>query len=311
MGFFIPIVRIYSRYQGGVMFYSPLRYPGGKSKLTPYVQDTIEINNLEGGAYIEPFAGGAAIAWYLLLNNTVKKVYINDLNPSIYAFWLCVLNRTNELCKRIEDVEVSVREWHYQRSIYRSESSTLIERGFATFFLNRTNHSGIISGGPIGGFGQAGPYLIDCRFNKPDLISRINRIAKKKRQIILSNLDGAEFINEIVPNIEGKCLVNIDPRYYVKGQDLYQNFFCHEDHVRLRDSILSIKKPWILTYDDTPEICQIYHNHAIRSFGLRYSASKKRTGHEIIIRNPTLTECSHAPNITFTALKKAKRRATM
>ena len=77
---------------------SPLRYPGGKSKLTAYVLETMRLNGLEGGAYIEPFAGGCSIAWYLLLNGHVKKVYINDLDPAIHAFWYSVLYKTKELC---------------------------------------------------------------------------------------------------------------------------------------------------------------------------------------------------------------------
>ena len=162
------------------MFYSPLRYPGGKSKLTAYILETIKLNFLEGGTYIEPFAGGAAIAWYLLINGHVNKVYINDLNPSIYAFWHCVLNDTDNLCKLISETAVTIEEWKIQKDIQLAGNTNLLHRGFSTFFLNRTNRSGIINAGVIGGLDQTGNYKVDCLYKKDVLISRIKMIANKK-----------------------------------------------------------------------------------------------------------------------------------
>lgn len=291
------------------MFYSPLRYPGGKSKLIPFIHETIELNELEGSIYVEPFAGGAAIAWYLLSKGLAEKVYINDLNPSIYAFWWSVLKKTDELCAQIDAVEVSLEEWKKQREIYESKSATLLERGFSTFFLNRTNRSGIIAGGPIGGADQSGNYPIDCRFNKADLISRIVSIAEKSEQVVLTNLDGAEFIEQILPNIQDTCFVNIDPPYYVKGKGLYQNFFEHSDHVRLAEAIKSITHPWILTYDKTPEICDIYHDFTIRSYDLSYTAQEKRLGKEVLIQQPEMISCVYPPSIPFSQVAKNKRKS--
>lgn len=290
------------------MFFSPLRYPGGKSKLTAYVLETMKLNNLEGAAYVEPFAGGCAIAWYLLLNGHAKKVYINDLDPAIHAFWYCVLYKTDEFCKLIQSTPVTIDEWHKQREIYREKPTNHLELGFATFFLNRTNRSGIIKAGVIGGIEQKGEYKLNCRFNKERLIELITIIAARKNDIRLTNLDATQFIEEHIPDIEGPALVNIDPPYYVKGKGLYQNFFEHDDHYRLYESIKRITQPWIVTYDETPEICGIYAEYNPEPFGLRYTAQTKCKGSEVIIHAPKLKKTGFKPDITFSEVNKYYRQ---
>ena len=290
------------------MFCSPLRYPGGKSKLTAYVLETMKLNGLEGGFYIEPFAGGCSIAWYLLLNGHVSKVYINDLDPAIHAFWYCVLYKTEELCQKIHTTPITMDEWYKQRDIYRSSPSDYLQLGFATFFLNRTNRSGIIKAGVIGGLSQNGNYKLDCRFNKERLIEQITAIAAKKDSIRLTNLDATQFIEEYLPDIQGKALVNIDPPYYVKGKGLYQNFFEHDDHYRLYESIKRINQPWIVTYDDTPEICGIYSEFEPESFGLTYTAQTKCKGSEVIIHSPNLLKTKFKPDVTFDEVRRYYRQ---
>lgn len=287
--------------------YSPLRYPGGKAKLTAYVLETLRLNNLESGTYVEPFAGGAAIAWYLLINKHVDHVYINDLNPSIYAFWHSVLNETDALCELILNTPVDLEQWHIQRAIQSDDSSTLLQLGFSTFFLNRTNRSGIIKAGVIGGLRQDGNYKIDCRFNKARLIEQICLIAQHKEQICLTNLDAVVFLDEVLPYVEDKCLVNIDPPYYVKGKGLYQNFFVHDDHYRLYESVKMIRQPWIVTYDDTPEINDIYSEFSPKPFGLTYSAQRKRKGTEVMILKPSISQCKYKPDITFKEINNINR----
>ncbi|MDE1247839.1 DNA adenine methylase [Vibrio aestuarianus] len=289
------------------MFYSPLRYPGGKSKLTAYVVETLKLNELEGGTYVEPFAGGCAIAWYLLLEGHVENVWVNDLDPSIHAFWYSVLNRTDELCRLIEDTEVTIEEWHRQKAIYANDRTNSLQLGFATFFLNRTNRSGIIKAGVIGGLEQNGNYLLDCRFNKDRLIEQIRAIAEHRNNIVLTNLDATQFIDEYLPSIDGPCLVNIDPPYYVKGKGLYQNFFEHDDHYRLFRSVRNIQHPWIVTYDDTPEICGIYAEFEPQVFGLTYTAQTKRKGSEVIIHSPQTRKVLFRPDVTFNEIKKLQR----
>lgn len=292
------------------MFYSPLRYPGGKSKLTAYILETLKINELDGGVYVEPFAGGCAIAWYLLLEGHVSKVWINDLDNAIHSFWYSVLYRTDELCDLISGTEVTIEEWFRQKDIYANETDVL-RLGFATFFLNRTNRSGILKGGVIGGIEQKGNYPLDCRYSKEALIGKIKAIAERAADIHLTNLDATQFIDEYLPNIEGKCLVNIDPPYYVKGKGLYQNFFQHDDHYRLYESVRRITHPWIVTYDDTPEILGIYSEFEPQAFGLTYTAQTKRKGSELIVHSPALIRAGYSPDVTFEELKRIKRRQSV
>ncbi|WP_332401402.1 DNA adenine methylase [Vibrio metschnikovii] len=286
------------------MFYSPLRYPGGKSKLTAYVLETMKLNGLEGGVYVEPFAGGCAIAWYLLIHKHVQKVYINDLDPAIYSFWHSVLYRTEELSDLIRSTPVTMSEWYKQRDIYRKGSDDFLKLGFATLFLNRTNRSGIVKAGVIGGVDQKGHYKLDCRFNKDRLIEQIKTIAERRNYIRLTNLDATQYIEEYIPDIEGKALINIDPPYYVKGKGLYQNFFEHDDHYRLFESVKRITQPWIVTYDDTPEICGIYAEFSPEQFGLTYTAQTKRKGSEVIIHSPNLLKTGLKPDVTFLEVER-------
>ncbi|WP_235591775.1 DNA adenine methylase [Pseudoalteromonas sp. XI10] len=290
------------------IYNSPLRYPGGKTKLVAYVLETLEINELIGGTYVEPFAGGAGIAWYLLLNDKVKHVCINDINPSIYAFWHCVLHSTEELTQRIIDTPVTIEEWFKQKQVQEcGEDSSILDLGFSTFFLNRTNRSGIIKGGVMGGKNQDGKYKLDCRYNKEKLIQQIESISSLSDKVTLTKKDAREFLIEDIKKIEGKCLINIDPPYYLKGKGLYQNFFEHHDHCELCDVIRTLNRPWIVTYDNAPEINEIYRDLKPSSFDLTYTAQVKRKGSEVIIYSPRLNKSPLNPNISLKELKKVKR----
>lgn len=268
---------------------TPLRYPGGKSQLAPLVVDLLKTNDLLYGEYAEPFAGGAGIALSLLLNSYVSRIYLNDIDPAIYAFWYSVLHNTDTLCKRIEDTPVTMDEWQRQRVIYLDPSCTdLSAKGFATLFLNRTNRSGILRGGVIGGLNQDGAYKLDCRFNRSDLVRKIRRIAKHAEQIDLSRLDAATFITKVVPKTSKHTLVNLDPPYYAKGPELYTNFYRHDDHAALANAVGRMRRHWMVTYDDTPEIRSLYSRWRCFSSSLTYSAQVKRKGVELLVVDDAL-----------------------
>lgn len=267
---------------------SPLRYPGGKSQLAPFVIELLRANDLFQGVYVEPFAGGAGIAWKLLMDGYVSEVWINDIDRSIYAFWAAVLRHTDDFCERIETTEVTIEEWHKQRAIQHESRPKQFDLAFSTFFLNRTNRSGILKAGVIGGLTQEGNYPLSCRFNKDDLISRIQRIGLYRDQVRLSRKDAEVFITESIVRLPNQSLVNIDPPYYGKGRELYCSFYNHADHASLAKRIHEIEKPWILTYDDAPEISALYDGLRIEKNSLNYSAQVKRVGVELLIFGPTL-----------------------
>ncbi|MDF2589018.1 MAG: Site-specific methylase [Anaerocolumna sp.] len=267
------------------MFYSPLRYPGGKSKLTPFMELIIEKLGHLGGTYIEPFAGGAGIGLELLEKGIVEQIVINDLDKGIYSFWRAITTETDRFIDKIYNTPVTMDEWRTQRNICVEDNKKYsFELGFATFFLNRTNRSGIIKGGVIGGATQNGKWKLDARFNKENLVHRIEKIAERKKDIHIYNKDIQSFLLNYVPRYEENAMIYFDPPYFEKGKQLYLNFFSYEDHVRIEKLIgESVKCDWIITYDNVPEIVKIYDCYNLKKFDLNYSAAEKRKASEIII----------------------------
>lgn len=265
-------------------FSTPLRYPGGKGKLTEFLKYVISGNKLIGCDYVEPYAGGAGIAVNLLLHGYAKCIHLNDLNLSVFSFWHSVVHRPDELCQMIRDTPVTMDEWHKQKAIQANlaDHSTL-ELGFSTFFLNRTNRSGIIWGGVIGGKKQDGPWKIGARFNKDNLIERIERLALFGTRIKIYNLDATSFIKRIIPSLPRKTLVYLDPPYYVKGQGLYEHHYAHEDHLEVARLVSSkLKRPWIVSYDHAPEIVSMYPSFKSIIYGINYSAQDRYKGAEVM-----------------------------
>ena len=171
---------------------------GARGKLSRFMAAIVRANGLSDGTYIEPYAGGAGIAWELLITGVVRRVLINDISPQVFAFWTSVLSDTDELCRRIRDVPLSVEEWDHQKEIFRRpESASTIELGVACFYLNRTNRSGILNGGLIGGRNQEGKWRMDARFNRDDLIHRITKIAYCAGRIEVTCADAVESSREV------------------------------------------------------------------------------------------------------------------
>jgi DNA adenine methylase len=266
------------------MHYSPLRYPGGKNKISQFVNRIIEVNGLIGGTYVEPYAGGASLAISLLIEKKVSQIIINDYDRSIYAFWFCVLHDTKNFCDKIKKTPITMKVWHEQRKIQDDKKKVdLLNLGFSTFYLNRTNHSGIISGGPIGGYEQTGAWKIDARFNKKVLIEKIELIALNKKHIKLYNLDAILLIKKLSPKLNDTALIYFDPPYYVKGKDLYVNHYTDRDHVLVAKTVENITDPrWIVSYDNVEQITRLYPNSRRIMYDLKYSLVNGTTGKEVM-----------------------------
>lgn len=270
---------------------SPLRYPGGKSQLWKFVNKIIDENNLIDPIYCEPYAGGSGISIRLLLDNRVSRIVINDYDPAIYSFWNMILNRTEEFIDLIDQTEVTLEEWHIQKKLYEKygRDPNSLTGAFATFFLNRTNVSGIILGGPIGGQLQKSKYKIDCRFNKVDLIKKIRLIADQRDRIDLFNLDAYQLVDVLRDNYPRERLFTFfDPPYYKQGSSLYLSFYNHDQHLLMRDKILEMDDYyWILTYDKAPQISEMYSTvENSFEYVLNYSANQKKKATELIFSSP-------------------------
>ena len=276
-------------------FLSPLRYPGGEAKVANFFQKIIVENNLLDGVYIEPYVGGASVALSLLFNEYVSRIIINDKDRSIYAFWYSVLFDTENLCRLIHDTPITMNSWYQQKDIQKNkETVELLDLGFSTFFMNRTNRSGILNAGVIGGNSQTGNYKIDARFKKDDLIRRIYRIAEYSGRISLYNEDAVLLTQQLIETLPEKSIFYFDPPYYVKGKGLYLNYYNDEDHRNIANMISQIiNSKWIVTYDSVSFIMELYNNFRQQKFELNYSASNSGKGQEVMIFSNNIKISEH------------------
>jgi len=275
-----------------LIHFTPLRYPGGKAKLSEYVKEIIRANKLYDGEYVEPYAGGAAIALELLLQEYVTKVHVNDLSKPVYSFWKAVLNDTDELCRLVKNTRLTVPSWDRQKRIFaKPNDHSYVQLGFAAFFLNRTNRSGILNGGVIGGRDQTGPWKIDARYNADELVFRIESIAKMRSKIKLTRSDALDLLRYGLPKWPKKTLIYLDPPYYERGRDLYYDYYKSEDHADLAKFITAKMKAkyWIVSYDNVAPIKELYAGYRRMVYNVGYTARDRRTGKEVMFFSNELT----------------------
>lgn len=258
-------------------FLTPLRYPGGKGRLGPWLAQLMRHNKISGGWYSEPYAGGAGAALFLLMRGYVDHIVINDADPVVNAFWRAATEQTSELVAKIKSTPVNMDTWAKQKEVLDApEKFDLVEVGFATFFLNRTNRSGILSAGVIGGKAQEGTWKLDARYNIEELSARITKIGEMSKHITVYGMDALDFLKDIAPTFPQKCLVNLDPPYYVKGSLLYRNHYKPDDHAAIAECVEQANYPVLVTYDDCPEIRELYQSVESVNFSLYYSTHLAR-----------------------------------
>lgn len=272
---------------------SPLRYPGGKGSLYSRLRGLLRASGLAGCTYVEPYAGGAGAGLALLVTGQVERVVINDLDPAIHAFWSMLVSDPDRLIGRIRKVDLSVAEWKRQREIYlecsRDDTDAL---GFATFYLNRTNHSGVLNAGPIGGLDQSGSYKIDARFNREQLAERIRILALYTDKITVTSSDGVRVIRKY--GGRKKAFIYADPPYFEKAGSLYMNAFSAEDHTRLAEDLNArASGSWLLTYDNAPRVHELYSARRRRTFQLHYSAHNVRKATEVAVLSDGIADITN------------------
>ena len=271
-------------------YLSPLRYPGGKARLAPLLERIIRASGCKGCQYIEPYAGGAGAALALLRNDTVSSIHINDASPAIAAFWRSVLEMNAELCDRVTNATLDVDTWRAQRSILaQGSTASILDLGFAAFYLNRTNRSGIIgSGGVIGGLAQAGKWRMDARFDRDRLVERIQWIGDHRERVRVTDYDALTLLADLDDFTD--IFVYLDPPYYRKADRLYDHWYRPEDHAIVCGLVRRLSQPWVVSYDDCPEIRQLYDGIRSCELSLTYSAARSYRGAEILFFSPSLTD---------------------
>ncbi len=265
--------------------YTPLRYPGGKARFAPLIAEVLHSNALTGGHYLEPYAGGAGLALILLFDGHVTQVHINDADPAVAVFWRTATSQASNLIDKVANEPVTLEAWHHWRSVMLGQTeATELDRGFATLFMNRTNRSGILLGGVIGGKGQSGAYKIDARFMRDQICARLARIGAHSSAIHVYEEDAKAILTRCHRFLPMKSLVYLDPPYYVKGSDLYRNFYKHADHERIAKLLGSVnfRRPWIVSYDNVSEIRSMYEYARSFTYGLNYTAQRRYIGAEVM-----------------------------
>lgn len=272
--------------------YTPLRYPGGKARFAPLIAQVICANDLVGGHYLEPYAGGAGVALVLLLDGVVEHIHINDADPAVAIFWRVATQQTADLINMVATEPVTIDAWHHWKAVMLGkEVGTDLDRGFATMFMNRTNRSGILKGGMIGGNAQSSPYKLDERFIRDKLCTRLERIGQHAQYIHVYEEDAHQLLLRCHQFLPPKSLVYLDPPYYVKGAGLYRNFYKHEDHMQIAKLLGSIhfRRPWVVSYDNAGEIRAMYASSRSFNYSLYYTAQRRYTGTEVMFFSECLT----------------------
>lgn len=268
--------------------YTPLRYPGGKAKFGPFLATVLRASRLVDSAYAEPYAGGAGAGLHLLFRGLVSRVHLNDIDRGLTSFWKAALVHNERFAREVERIPLTVREWDRQRQALRTLRCGF-DLGLAFFYLNRTNRSGIMNGGVIGGRAQTGAWGIDARFNRAELAARVRALAPLRRQISITRLDALAFLDEMAGN-RSKTLTYLDPPYFGQGQKLYPNFYTPADHAEIASYLRSYRHPWLMTYDSCDEIRSLYRSRRLLESELSYSAREVRRGRELVILGPGLRE---------------------
>lgn len=270
--------------------FSPLRYPGGKASMTGFFALLIDELGLRKPVYVEPYAGGTGAGIALLLQDRIDSLVINDLDAAVYSFWYSILQETDAFVTLIESTPVTVDEWYRQKAVYtRCDFSHKLELGFAFFYLNRTNRSGILRAGVIGGKSQTGTYRMDARYNRVELIQRIKNIAVLKDRVVLHHMDGKRIVRQYAS--KDNVFMYIDPPYVQAGESLYLNSFTYRDHYDLSELLhASTQAHWLLTYDNASEIHQLHDDIETFEYRLQYSACSARKETELLIASSTVRE---------------------
>lgn len=262
------------------LYLSPLRYPGGKARIAPFVGALLADQRPRPLRYVEPFAGGAGVALRLLFDERVDDIVINDVNPGVAAFWRALYDSTQNLIEMVHACQLTIDEWHKQHAIYQAADSDDLTLGFATFFLNRTNRSGILGARPIGGLEQSGAWSLDARYNRSKLADRIQLLGRYASRVEICEQDGVDLVESAAQ--EPRTFIYADPPYMVQGDDLYLDTF-HSDHHNRLATALREATGWLLTYDADPRVLALYNGHRCAAFSIKHTAARQHIGREYAV----------------------------
>jgi DNA adenine methylase len=257
------------------------RYPGGKSKLRNSISEHLNVyaNKLDL-EYREPFFGGGSVGLKFISDNPQwKKVWINDKDLGVANLWTSVIRFPNELKKMVQDFKPSIEIFDKYKlellsnSTVSQNASEIVLHGFKKLAIHQISYSGLgtKSGGPLGGREQKSKYKIDCRWSPDYICKKIDKLHNQFSKLEIKHQSCTSFDFEDLVNSTENSFIYLDPPYYIKGNELYQFGFTKEDHKKMADVLKYTNHPWILSYDDCPEVRRLYSWAEINIIYVNYS----------------------------------------
>jgi len=263
---------------------SPLRYPGGKSRaikqIMPYVPATMQ-------EYREPFVGGGSVflAVKSLFRQRIERYWINDLNHDLYCFWKYARDNIGEL---VGEIEAFKRGYDDGRELYRflkddNNMRSEFDRAVRFFIMNRITFSGVAD---AGGYSQ---QAFEKRFTWSS-VERLEKLGPILQKVHITHDDYEPLLKQDGENV----FIFLDPPYwsatesglYGKRGELHTSF----DHERFADKMRQCKHQWLITYDDSPKIRELFGFANIVEWQLQYGMNNYKQdtaaiGQELFIKN--------------------------
>jgi DNA adenine methylase len=273
------------------------RYPGGKKKIRKVIQskllDLKEQHAPEPLQYREPFFGAGSIGLlFLSESDSTKNIWINDKDKAICCLWTSIINYHQELIELIKVFTPSVENFYsikkelLELDTMPTEKNKVLDIALKKIAIHQISFSGLgpMSGGPLGGKEQKSKYTIDCRWSPKYICKNITVLNERlsKIQIQQSGCTNLDFAS-VVEDESQKALIYLDPPYYFKGNELYQYGFLPEDHERLATCLKKTEHLWLLSYDDCPEIRDLYSWATIEELEVKYSIAGSTKKGELLI----------------------------
>lgn len=282
-------------------YVSPLRYPGGKARMAPYLAAMFaeQVSVMDVEVWLEPFAGGAGAGLSLLDDDAVGEIWLTEKNPALAALWRAMLTENETLATHVEQTVPDLDLWAWARSQVAAAArpgTTDADTGFAALVLNRCSRSGMVNPrvGPIGGKSQNGPWTLASRWNAPALAERIRHVGSLSGRIRFTEGDAVTAIADLADSgIEDEVIAFVDPPYLREGNRLYANGMDAADHQRLADALNASPVRWMLTYDDEPTVAaDLYPHRRVLAYRIANTANRARiaTEHAVVSDNLVLPE---------------------
>jgi len=244
---------------------SPLRYPGGKTKLIPYIASILPDTVTR---IVEPFCGGSSVSLALLLAGKVDEIVLNDMDINVISLFRTIMDNPHQLIQRIWNTTLSREQYFsFQKSLLAEEEIQEEERAFRFLYCNRTAFSGIIFANPMSN--------LNARWNPKVLQKRILDIWKASDKIMLCMEDAKQLIEEEYWHGED-TFIFIDPPYFKKGGALYRKAYQESDHADLSFVLEHLYRQvpgahMVITYDNEKVIRDLYKIPRIQVFKPTYS----------------------------------------